>query len=79
MGHVYVGIDVSKDSLDVAVDASDQRWHFANDEAGITGLCNTLVILNPALVAFEATGGYEFSLYVALDAANLPTAPVNPR
>lgn len=79
MGHVYVGIDICKDSLDVAVDASDQRWHFANDEAGIIGLCKTLVKLKPTLVAFEATGGYEFSLYIALDAANLPAAPVNPR
>lgn len=79
MEKVYVGIDISKDSLDVAVHASDQRWQFANDDAGITSLCRLVAKLKPVLVAFEATGGYEFPLYLALDAAGLPAAPVNPR
>lgn len=79
MEKVYVGIDISKDSLDVAVHASDQRWQFANDDAGIISLCQLLVKLKPVLVAFEATGGYEFPLYLAMDAAGLPATPVNPR
>jgi transposase len=79
MEHIFVGIDISRDSLDVAVHNSAQRWQFANSETGIAKLCKTLAKLNPVLVAFEATGGYEFPLYVALDAANLPAAPVNPR
>jgi len=79
MERVYVGIDISKDSLDVAVHDSDQRWRFANDDTGITDLCQLLVKLKPILVAFEATGGYEFPLYFALDAAGLPATPVNPR
>jgi len=79
MEKVYIGIDISKDSLDLAVHASDRRWQFTNDEAGIASLCQMLAKLKPNLVAFEATGGYEFPLYVALDAAGLPAAPVNPR
>ena len=79
MDKVYVGIDVSKDSLDVAVHASDKQWQFSNDTAGITKLCRMLVKIGPALVVFEATGGYEMPLYLSLDKANLPAAPVNPR
>jgi transposase len=79
MGKVYVGIDISKDSLDVAVHTSDRRWRFTSDDAGIATLCQTLSELKPTLVAFEATGGYEFALYLALDAAGLPAAPANPR
>lgn len=79
MEKVYVGIDISKDSLDVAVHASTKQWRFSNDHAGITSLCKMLVKLQPALVVFEATGGYEMPLYLALDEAGLPAAPVNAR
>jgi transposase len=76
---VYIGIDISKDSLDVAVHNSAKQWQFTNDMAGITELCRMLVKLRPALVVFEATGGYEMPLYLSLDEAKVPTAPVNPR
>jgi transposase len=79
MGKVYIGIDISKDSLDVAVYASDKQWRFSNDQPGITSLCKMLVRLKPALVVFEATGGYEMPLYLSLDEASLPAAPVNAR
>jgi len=79
MEKVYVGIDISKDSLDVAVYASDKQWRFSNDRSGITSLCKMLVKLKPALVVFEATGGYEMPLYLSLDEAGLPAAPVNAR
>jgi transposase len=79
MGSIYVGIDVSIDSLDVAVNGANDHWMFTNDDAGIGALCQMMAKLKPALVAFEATGGYEFALYLALDAANLPAAPANPR
>ena len=69
MEKVYVGIDISKDSLDVAVHASSKQWSFANDRAGIARLCKLLAKLEPALVVFEATGGYEMPLYVALSEA----------
>lgn len=79
MEKVYVGIDISKDSLDVAVHASDKRWRFSNDRVGINKLCKMLVKMELALVVFEATGGYEMPLYLSLDEAKLPAAPVNPR
>lgn len=79
MESIYVGIDVSKDSLDVAGNTTNERWKFTNDDAGITALCQLVAKTKPALVAFEATGGYEFALYLALDAAGLPAAPANPR
>lgn len=79
MEKVYVGIDISKDSLDVAVYASDKQWRFSNDRSGITSLCQMLVKLKPALVVFEATGGYEMPLYLSLDEAGLPATPVNAR
>ena len=77
MEKIYVGIDISKDSLDVAAHASDKRWCFPNDPAGIASLCEMLVKLEPALVVFEATGGYEMPLYLSLDEAGLPAAPTN--
>jgi len=79
MDKVYVGIDISKDSLDVAVHTCDKQWQFPNDHAGIHRLCEMLVRLKPALVVFEATGGYEMPLYFGLDEANLPATPVNAR
>jgi len=79
MEKVYVGIDIAKDSLDVAVHASDKQWHYSNDPAGITSLCKMLVKLSPTLVVFEATGGYEMPLYLSLDEAGLPAALVNAR
>ncbi|KSV18397.1 transposase [Dehalococcoides mccartyi] len=79
MEKVYVGIDISKDRLDVAIYASKKRWQFANDAAGIKDLCNVLAKFRPNLIAFEATGGYEMALFVALDEAGLPAAPTNPR
>ncbi len=77
--NTVVGIDISKDSLDVAVHASDTQWVFPNDRTGISKLCKKLVSLKPSLVVFEATGGYEMALYLALDEAGLPAAPVNAR
>lgn len=79
MEKIYVGIDISKDYLDVAVHSSENKWQYINDAAGIASLCKMLAKLDPALVVFEATGGYEMSLYLALDAARLPATPVNPR
>lgn len=74
-----VGIDISKDRLDVAVHETSERMQFTNDRGGITKLCKKLKKMNPELVVFEATGGYEMLLYLGLDEAGLPAAPVNPR
>ena len=71
MENIYVGIDISKDSLDMAIHASNQQWRFPNDTSGITRLCRMLKKLSPALIVFEATGGYEMPLYLSLDEAGL--------
>jgi transposase len=75
----YVGIDISKDGLDVAIHSSDKSWHFSNDPTGINDLRKMLVKLKPDLIVFEATGGYELPLYLSLDKAGLPVSPINPR
>jgi len=74
----YVGIDVSKDKLDMAVEGSADIHTFANDAAGITQLIGRLRQLHLSLIVVEATGGYERAvLNAALDAA-LPIARVQP-
>ncbi len=75
----YVGIDVSKDKLDVATHPRQQARGFRNDEAGINEAVNWLKKLTPMLVVLEATGGLEMSLSAALTAAGIPVAVVNPR
>jgi transposase len=75
----YVGIDVSKETLDMAVHASEQRWRFANTDNGITEALACLEELSPALVVLEATGGMEYPLAAALAVAKIPVAVVNPR
>ena len=75
----FVGIDVAKDWLDVAVYPKGTAWRVANTEAGITTLVHTLGRLKPAIVVCEATGGYETQLLVAVGTAALPAAAVNPR
>ena len=75
----YVGIDVSKAHLDVAVIPLGEVWHTTNDEEGITELTQQLVTHTPVLVVLEATGGYELPLAAALGTAGLPVAVVNPR
>ena len=75
---VFVGIDVSKDQLDVALRPSAERWAVANDDAGIATLVDRLGALTPALIVLEATGGLELPLTGAL-AVGLPVVVVNPR
>jgi transposase len=76
---VYVGIDVAKATLDVAVSPTAERWTAAHTEREVTGLVSRLVALHPALVVLEATGGLEQPLVGALAAAGLPVVVVNPR
>ena len=52
----YVGIDVSKEQLDVAVQPGEAHWTVSNDEKGIGRLVSELKPLEPALVVLEATG-----------------------
>ncbi len=76
---VYVGIDVAKATLDVAVHPTPDRWTLAYTEREVAGLVPRLAALAPALVVLEATGGLEEPLVGALAAAGLPVVVVNPR
>src|ERR1700716_468326 len=71
----FVGIDVSKHQLDVAVRPRGETWTVAHDEAGLSALR----ALAPTLTVLEATGGLEVALAGALATATLPVAVVNPR
>ena len=75
----YVGIDVAKDQVDVAVRPGGRSWSVQYDEAGVDGLVAQLNRLKPAAVITESTGGLELALVAALAAASLPVAVVNPR
>lgn len=78
-GPCFVGIDISKDSLDVHVRPTSRAFRVANDEAGIAALLPQLRELGPAAIVLEATGGYEIPVVAALAAAGLAPAVVNPR
>lgn len=75
----HIGIDVSKDRLDIAVHESGESFACTNDSAGFPGLIERLRGLNPTLIVLEASGGYEQDALFALLAAGLPAALVNPR
>lgn len=76
---VFVGIDVSKDRLDVAVLPSREHLQFDNNRAGLRALAGWLRGLKPERVAFEATGGYEKPLLAALSKAKLAASRINPQ
>jgi transposase len=76
--NVYVGIDVSKAWLDVAVDPTGEYWRTENNETAIAELSIRIAVLKPTCIVVEATGGYEARLVKALCDANLPVARVNP-
>jgi transposase len=78
MSELFVGIDVSKATLDVATTAGLKR-QVENDENGITDLVAELATLRPTLVVLEATGGYQAGIVAALIVAKIPVAVVNPR
>lgn len=76
---VFVGIDVAKAQLDVAVRPSGEVWQFANDPPGVQSLAKRLQDLGPTLVLLEATGGLEYLVVGELAMVGLPLAVVNPR
>ena len=75
----FIGIDVSKDWVDVAVRSTGDTWRVNQDQEGIDALVLRLQSLSPQCVVMEATGGYEMPLSIALGAAGIPVAVVNPR
>jgi transposase len=76
---VFVGVDVAKAELVIAIRPSGDRWTVANDEAGIRALLKRLHQHSATLVVLEATGGYERAVVAALAAARVPVVVANPR
>ena len=76
---VFVGIDVAKAHLDIAVRPAGTHRRVLNTETGITELHETLQAMQPELVVLEATGGHETLVATTLASTGLPVAVVNPR
>jgi transposase len=75
---MFVGIDVSKDRLDVHLRPSAETFQVARDGQGLEQLMARLTTVAPELVVLEATGGFEITVAAAIAAAGLPLAVVNP-
>lgn len=79
MDALYIGIDVSKDRLDVAANTpSIAPFHVPRDHGGLADLVERLKPLQAERIAIEATGGFETVVTAALAAAGLPVVIVNP-
>jgi transposase len=76
---MFVGIDVSKERLDVAIRPSGEAFVTTRDEAGLSELVKRLKPIGPELIVLEATGGYEQVVLAALLGADLPAVAVNPK
>lgn len=76
---VFIGIDVSKAHLDMAVRPQGEAWQADNTVEGISQLVAKVGQLAPVLIILEATGGYEAASATALGVAGLPVAVINPR
>ena len=76
---IYVGIDVAKAQLDVAVRPADEGWVVSNDDAGVRQLVSRLKTLEPVIVVLEASGGIELPLVASMAVEELPVVVVNPR
>jgi transposase len=78
MEAIFVGIDVSKDRLDVALRPSGETFAVARSSSGVSALIERLKKLAPQIVALEATGGFETVVVAALAAEWLPVVVVDP-
>lgn len=74
-----VGIDVSKDRLDVATNPITKTCQFANDQTGIIQLLEFLGDMQPRLVLLEASGSYERAVACTLQSDQVPVCVINPR
>src|SRR2546430_1333893 len=75
----FVGIDVAKAQLDIALRPSGERWAVPNDASGVMTLVDRVQALHPTLMVLEATGGLERAVTSALATAGLPVVVVHPR
>lgn len=76
---MFVGIDVSKSTLEVRIEPLGESFQVANDDEGVKALCSRLSKLDLTLIVMEATGGLETRAASELAARGLPLAVVNPR
>ena len=76
---VCVGVDVAKNTLDVAVSNSNEARQFSNDHKGITSAVRYITGVKPAKIILEATGHYELPMAASLQANRLPVVIINPR
>ncbi len=76
---VYIGIDVSQDTLDMAAYPTAQVWQYKNSKSGIAKIVAKLKAIGPKLIVMEATGGLEQALKNALDEGTFAVAVVNPK
>jgi transposase len=76
---LWIGIDVAKEQLDVAIGASGETWSVPNDDEGIRSLVEDLRSRSCGLIVLEAMGGFEIAVVIALAAAGLPVVVANPR
>ena len=75
----FIGIDVSKQQLEVAAHEREYQFRCANKASSFGELRAELIALRPALIVLEATGGLEMPVAHSLQAAGLPVVVVNPR
>lgn len=75
----FVGVDVSKDTLDICIEPAGEVLHVVYDDKGITQVVKHLLGVAPTLIVMEATGGLEMRLASELAAKGLPVAVINPR
>jgi transposase len=75
----FVGIDVAKATLDLAVRPPGDTWQVPNEDPAMPALVTRLRALAPTRIVLEATGGYEHAVVAALAAAGLPVVFANPR
>ena len=75
----FIGMDVSKDTLEVAVQPKGERMTFANQEDGISLMVDFIQSFSPRLIVLEATGGLEKAVVCVLAVRELPVVVVNPR
>jgi transposase len=76
---LFIGIDVSKAYLDVAIGEEGEQWRIKNDQQGIEELVNRLKEIHPKLIVIESTGGLERPALMKMCLASLTVALVNPK
>ena len=74
---MFIGIDLSKAKLDIAVQPTGEVFQVENNPAGIEQLVQRFKLEQPALIVLEPSGGYEINAVLALHQAKLPVALIH--